>query len=76
MEEIYSQDIQNPNCVHKGSEDLLSVIITLGTDANGGEIVFNIMTMIYMGKITHLLNHSHVRCMVGAFDKNVHEVSI
>ena len=29
-----------------------------------------------IGKIAHVLNHSHGRCDIGAFDKNLHEGSI
>ena len=31
------------------------------------------MTMNDVGKITHVLKHSHRRCVVGDFDKNLHE---
>ena len=29
-----------------------------------------------IGKVAHVLEHSHGRCVVGAFEKIVHEVSI
>ena len=29
-----------------------------------------------IGKRAHVLKHSHGRCVVSAFDKNLHEVSI
>ena len=29
-----------------------------------------------IGKRAHVLNHSHGRCVVGAFDKKLHEGSI
>ena len=29
-----------------------------------------------IGKIVHVMKHSHGRCVVGAFDKNLHEGSI
>ena len=38
---LYTIHAKNLNCVHKYSQDLLSVIIILGTDINGGETVFN-----------------------------------
>ena len=34
------------------------------------------MTMNDIGKITHVLKHSHRRCVVSVFDKNLHEGSI
>ena len=34
---------------------------------------FNGITMNVIGKIAHVLNHSHVICVLGAFDKNLHE---
>ena len=37
---------------------------------------FNIMNMKDTGKRTHVLKHSHGRCVVGAFDKKLHEGSI
>ena len=53
------------------------MIIILGTDVNGGETFFydgNIMKDI--GKIAHVLKHSHGRCVIGSFDKILHESSI
>ena len=32
--------------------------------------------MIDIGKIAHVLKHSHGRCVVGAFDKSLHDGSI
>ena len=29
--------------------------------------------MNYIGKILHVINHSHGRCVVGALDKILHE---
>ena len=49
------------------------MIIVLGTDVHGGEKVFYGMTIDYIGKRSHIIKHSHVRCVVGAFDKNLHE---
>ena len=41
--------------VHKYSNDLMSIIITLGTYVNGGEIVFlNGFTMKKIGKRAHV----------------------
>ena len=53
------------------------MIIILGTDVNGGETFFydgNIMKDI--GKIAHVLKHSHERCFIVYFDKNLYEGSI
>ena len=30
------------------------------------------MTMNDIGKIAHVINHSHGRCVIGAFDKNLY----
>ena len=69
--------MKNLNHVHKDSQDLLSVIIILGTDANCGEIVFyDGDNMNDIGKRTHVLKHSHGRCVIGYFDKKLHEGSI
>ena len=38
---LYTIHVKDINHVHKYSKDLLSVIIILGTDVNGGETVFN-----------------------------------
>ena len=37
---LYTRHVNNLNRVHRDSKDLLSVIIILGTDVNGGETVF------------------------------------
>ena len=72
--------IRHPNIlnhVHKDSNDLLSVIIILGTNVHGGEIVFNDGdNMNNIGKMAHVLKHPHGRCVVGPFDKNLHGGSI
>ena len=61
---------KNINNVHKDSNDVLSVIIILGTNVHVGETVFNDREkMNDIGKIAHILNHSHVRCVVGALIK-------
>ena len=74
---LYTRYVNNLNHVHKDSKYLLLVIIILGTDVNGGEIVFyDGENMNDIGKIAHVLKHSHGRCVIGYFDKNLHEVSI
>ena len=53
------------------------MIIILGTYDNGGEIVFyDGENMNDIGKIAHVLKHSHGRCVIAYFDKNLHEGSI
>ena len=37
---LYTRHLKNINHVHRDSKDILSVIIILGTDVNGGETVF------------------------------------
>ena len=37
---LYTIHANNINRLHKDSKDILSVIIILGTDVNGGETVF------------------------------------
>ena len=68
---------KNLNHVHKDSKDLLPVIIILGINFHGGETVFyDGDKMNDIGKRAHVLKHSYVRCVVGAFDKILHEGSI
>ena len=67
---LYTRHVNNLNHVHKDSNDLLSVIIILGTDINGGETVFNDGENIFeIVKRAHVLKHSHGRCVIGSFDK-------
>ena len=68
---------KNLNHVHKDSNNLLSVIIILGKHFHGGETVFyDGEDMNEIGKIAHVMKHSHGRCVVGPFDKILHEGSI
>ena len=63
--------------VHRDSNDILSVIIILGTDVHSGETVFYDGDNINdIGKGSHVLKHSHGRCVIGAFNKILHRVSI
>ena len=65
------------NSAHKDSNNILSVIIILGTDVHGGRTVFYYgEKMNDIGKRAHVLKHSHGRCVVGAFDKSLLEGSI
>ena len=74
---LYTKHPNNLNHVHKDSKDLLSVIIMLGTDINGGETVFyDGENKNDIGKRAHVLNHSHGRCFIGCFDKTLDEGSI
>ena len=74
---LYTRHANNLNHVHKGSKDLLLVITILGTDVNGGETVFyDGENMNDIGKRAHVLKHSHGRCVIGSFDKILHEGSI
>ena len=66
---LYTRHPKNLNNVHKDSTDILSVIIILGTDFKGEN-------MNDIVKRAHVLKHSHGRCVVGSFDKILHEGSI
>ena len=67
---LFPRHAKNLNHVHKDSEDLLLVIILLGTDVNGGETVFyDGENMNDIGKRAHVLKNSHGRCVIGSFDK-------
>ena len=68
---------KNVNHVYKEVNDLLSVIIILGTYVLGGEAVFfNGMPINDMGERAHVLKNLHESCVVGAFDKVSYEGSI
>ena len=74
---LFTRHSKNLNHVHKDSNNLLSVIIILGTNSHGGETVFyDGDNMKDIWKRAHVLKHSHGRCMVCTFDKNLHEGSI
>ena len=74
---LYTSHADNLHHVHKDSNYLLSVIIILGTDVNGGEKYFyDGENMNEIGKRAHVLKHSHGRCAIGSFDKILHEGSI
>ena len=74
---LYTKHVNNLNHVHKDSKYLLSVIIILVTDVNGGETVFNYgENMNEIRKIAHVLKHSHRRCVIDIFDKSLYERSI
>ena len=74
---LFTSHPKNLNNVHRDSNNLLSVIIILGTDVHGGETVFYYGDKINdIGKRAHVLNNSHGRCVVGSFDKILHKGSI
>ena len=74
---LLTRHLKNPNHVHRESNDLLSVIIILGANVHGGEIVLNDGDNLNdIGKRAHLLNNSHGRFVVDPFDKLLHEGSI
>ena len=63
---LYTSHENNLNHVHRYSTDLLSVIIILGTYVNGGETMFyDGENMNDIGKIAHVLKHSHGKCVIG-----------
>ena len=74
---LYTRHANNINSVHRENKYFLSVIIILGVDVNGGEIVFyDAYNMTDIGKRAHILKHSRGRCVIGAPDKVFHEGSI
>ena len=71
---VFTKHLKNLNHVHKESNNLLPVIIIWGKNVHGGETVFyNGENMNYIGKIVSVLKESYVRCVVGPFDKTLHE---
>ena len=75
--DLFTRHPNNLKHVHIYSNNLLSVIIILGTNVHGGETVFYYgEKMNDIGKIAHVMKHSHGRYLVGAFDKILHEGSI
>ena len=71
---LFTRHPKNLNNVHKESNNFLSVIIILGANVHGGEIVFNDGDNLNdIGKRVQVLKHSHVRCVIGSFDKTSHE---
>ena len=67
---LFTRHPKNPNYLHKDSNNLLPVIIILRKDVHGGETVFyDGEKMNDIGKIAHVLKHSHGRCVIGDFDK-------
>ena len=66
---LFTRHPKNINHAHKRIKVLLSVIIALRTNVNGSKTLFNGTTMNDIGGTEHVFNHSHGRCVVGAFDK-------
>ena len=74
---LSTRNPKNLNNVQKENNNLLSVIIILGTNIHGGEpIVYGGVNIKDIGKIAHAMNYSHGRCLVGSFDKISYEGSI
>ena len=74
---LYTRHANNVNNVNKDSEYLLSVVIILVTNVSGGEtFIYDGENMNDIGKIAHVLKHSHGGCVIGSFDKILHEASI
>ena len=74
---LFTIHLKNINHLHRDSNNLMSVIIILITDVNGGKTVFcDGDKMNDIRKRAHVLKNSHVRFVVGAIDKILHEVSI
>ena len=74
---LFKRHPNNINHIHKDSNNLLSVIIILGTNVHGGETVFyDGDNMNDIGKRAHVLKHSHGKFVVGLFDKILYEESI
>ena len=56
------------NNVHGDNKDLMSVIITLRTNISGSKTVSYGIKMSELVKISHVLKHSHITCLVRAID--------
>ena len=75
--DLFTINPKNLNRFHKESNNILSVIIILGTNFHGGETYF--YDGVYINGIrkrAHFLNHSHELCVVGAFETISNEGSI
>ena len=71
---LFTRNPKNINHVHKDSNNILSVIIILGTNYHGGKTFFyDGVNMSDILKKAHSLKHSHGRCVVGALDNKIHE---
>ena len=67
---LFKRHSNNLNHVHINSNNLMSVITILGTNVHGGETFFyDEVNMYDIGKIAHVMNNSHGRCVVGPFDR-------
>ena len=74
---LFTRHPKNLNRAHKDINDLLSVIIILGTYVHGDEKVFNYGEKINdIVEISHVLEHSRGRFVIGDFDEISHEGSI
>ena len=65
------------NHVHKDNKDLVSVIITMGTNIIGKDTMFYDRVKISdLGNRAHVLKHLHDRMIFGPFEKSFHEGSL
>ena len=66
---LYSNQPKNIPHVHKDSEYLGSVIITMGENISGGDTVFyDGVKTSDLGSRAHVLKHIHGRMVFGPFD--------
>ena len=68
---LFSNEHKNMNHVNNNSKYLVSVIINLAGNINGGDTVCYDGVKIYdLGSGAHILKHLHRRMMFGPFEKN------
>ena len=74
---LFSNNPKNINHVHKDTKDLLSIIITLGTDIRGGDTMFYDGVKKYdLVSKAHAQKHLHGRAFFGPFEKCYHKCTI
>ena len=72
---LYSNNPKDMNHVHKDSNELVSVIITLGANISGGDTVFyDVIKQTGLVKRAHVLKKLHRRIIMGQFERFYHEV--
>ena len=71
---LFRNSPKNHKYVHKGKKDLLSVIITLGTNVSGRDKVFIDGVIMYNLVLrVHILKHFNGRCITGHSEKVFHK---
>ena len=71
--DLFTRNPKNLTNVKRDSNDILSVIIILVIYVHGGKIVsYDGDKMNYIGKRSHVMKHSHRRCVFGSLGKNLH----